>query len=814
MLCNYVTTAWRSLRRRRAHALIHIAGLAIGLACCLVIAQQVRHELSFDRFHARAERSHRLVATTVTPSQQSRLAIMPGLLAPVVLGTPGVEAVTRVNGPDRALLCRGPDCGYHTGVLAAEPSFFEVFSFPLLRGDARKALAAPNTVVLSEHLARRYFGVGDPLGQRVWLQVMGDTLECTVTGVVADPPTNTELQYDALLSLGTTAAMRGLETWNNWSYYTYVVLAPGASPGPVAASLTQVLQDHWGYTRPAEDHTEVSLQPLREAHLDTRVQYPVGPTTDPRQLWILAGIALAILLIAGANSVNLATALSAARQREIGARTVVGASRGQLVRQLLGESVAASLLATGLAVALVELALPWCQAHLGAPVSVAWDGRTMLGLGAVALVVGVLTGVYPSLVVTRQTPAAVLQGRGRIRSSTGAGRVLLALQFALAIGFASGTVVMAGQYRLFTQQRLGFDQEQVVVVRGDGLGWNQRGRALSLYAGAVRRDAAAVAAARASNTFGRGLWSTTFDYAGGRRTVYQFAVDGEYLRALGLRLVAGRDPTGESRAGQVLVNEALVRQFHLGSAVDEAISGGQRPAAASPGGPAPGATPLVLDFATRGRQPNTVAGVVADYHFGPLHVGVEPLILHSLEADDDMASYVLVRLAPGSLPSALDVLRRQWESLVPHHPFVYSFLDEDLARQYASEQRWLRTVQMAAGLAVVLACVGLVGLTSLAVVQRSREIGIRKALGASVPRVIRLLVSDAAGMAVAGGAVGAPVAYLLLRRWLQDFACRVELGPGVFVVAAAGVLALAVVAAGTQALRGALANPADVLRQE
>jgi putative ABC transport system permease protein len=285
--------------------------------------------------------------------------------------------------------------------------------------------------------------------------------------------------------------------------------------------------------------------------------------------------------------------------------------------------------------------------------------------------------------------------------------------------------------------------------------------------------------------------STSFDYQGSRRTVYRFFVDQEYLRTLGLSLLAGRDPTGGSDGTAVLVNEALVRQFHLGTAIDSAFT-----------------------FATHRSPENVVAGVVADYHFRPLRWEIEPLILHPLTSDDDMANYVLVRLAPGEIPTAVSLLRQEWERLEPDYPFEYSFLDQDLDRQYATEQRWLRTVQAAAAMAVILACLGLVGLTALAVVQRTREIGIRRVLGASSVGVVSLLVADAVRLVVVAGVLAAPAAYLLLRRWLEGFAFRVDLGPAVFALAATAVLALATLAAAGQAFRAALANPVDALRQE
>ena len=735
--------------------------------------------MSFDRFHENADRIHRIVS----PQRNGNVATVPGPLGPAMREElPQVVDAARFASVRQALISHGDRRLVEDGLLRVDAGFLSIFTFPLLRGEVQTALRNPNSVVLTREMAHRYFGDVDPLGRTLridWSATGGETIECTVTGVAGNVPDRSHIGFNFLLPWLDT---EHTTSWRDWAANTYLLLAPGIRPEAIDELEAQVA-DRWG---------EYRLQPLVDVHLNPGESRQLNPAGDVTSLYVLSSIAGVILLIACINSANLGTALSASRHREIGVRKVVGADRRQLAIQLWGEAIATSALACALGVALAELLLPLFNRLTGHDLTVELSGFLLLSATGLALAVGVVSGGYPVLMLSRLHAVEVMKGRLTVRTSSPLGRGLIVLQFGLAVVFAVAAVVMSQQFQLLREARLGFDREHVVVVLAQNLPRNSRAQVMLRYADEIRRHSGVVSASRTMATFGRGTVSFNFRYGGRRAELYDYAVDAEYLKTLGIQLLEGQgfSERAGSREEGLIVNETFSR-FDLDGTDGE----------------------VLRDYLWDGGPPR-IQGVVADYNFQSLHHTIAPVVLRRLDDQDDVVNSLLVRLRPDGSGRALELLRQTWEEMAPERPFEYSFLDDDIQRQYAAERRWYHVALSAAGLALLLACLGLLGLSSLAVAHRSREIGIRKVLGSSVPRVLLLLVGDAGRLVIVASLVALPLSYLAVRQWLEAFAYRVDLSVVTFVAVAFGVLALAVVTTGFQALKGALTNPVEVLRYE
>jgi putative ABC transport system permease protein len=795
MLRHYLTVALRVLRRDRGYAALNVVGLAVGLACAILIGITVRHDRSFDRFHEKADRTFRVLTIDRAfgvSAQEVGMTLPP--LGPALQETfPEVEVAVRLNAGGQQLLGRAdaPDQDlYAENVFFADSTLFRVFDFPLLQGDPAPALAEPATAVLSRSLAERLFADVDPVGQTVRLN-REDLFR--VTGVVADAPANSHLQYDAFFALYPTEEQEGFQNfllnWNAIGMITYVVLDRAESASGLVPRMEALFEE-----RGVNPVWSPTLQPLTDIHLHSSgILFDVNAAkSEAAYVTGLSLVALFVLLIAAFNFMNLATARSTRRAKEVGVRKAIGAQRRQLVAQHLAEAALLCALAFAVALVLVVIALPLLNAafdrplHLGMLadlVVLAW----LVG-GGVAL--ALLAGSYPALVLSAFEPLAVLKG-SLARGSRGEAlrKGLVVVQFGISVALIIGTLVVSGQLDHIMQRDMGYNREQVVVV-------SLQGPELQAQAGAFREALEGIPAvrgvARSNSLPGRPLGRARVIPEGTSEDdtwiTSVMAMDERLLPLLEVDLAAGRNFSpdfGTDPQQAVIINEAAARELGWADPV------GRRMQAAG--------------------QQREVVGVVQDFHFASVRHRVEPLVMLY---NPNGGGQFSIRMADGDLRAGLAAIEGAWQGLYPGVPFEYSFLSDEFAQLYREEQQFAALSKGFAALALFIACLGLFGLAAYAAEQRQKEIGVRKVLGASVTSVVALLSRDFLLLVAVAFAVGAPLAYWVMSRWLEDFAYRVTLGPGVFALAGALALLIALATVAGQALRAANADPVKSLRSE
>ena len=834
MFWTHLLIALRSLRRRSGYASLNLAGLAVGMACCLLIGLYVQNEWSYDRFHPDADRIVRIVQRTDDGGMAS---IGDGVMPILQNDIPQVEQAAQVIRswtPQQVARGEGQNATRfeEEGFLYADSTFFDVFGgFALQKGDPATALHRPGTVVLSPDAARRYFGDEDPMGQTLIREDAGNQV-LEVTGILEPIPANSHLRFDLLTSFQTYFAGSGypadLQSDSFWwpLAWTYARLQPGTDRAAVAQQINDIIGPQ---RRPevAERYTQ-ALQPLTDIHLRSNLSGDPRGQGSITQVYVFGAIALFVLLIAAINFINLATARATERSTEVGVRKSIGAQQGQLLRQFLGESTLLSLGAVALALLLTQAALPVFTTIIGKPLAVGmWTNPWLwAGVATVVLVTGVGAGSYPAFVLSRFQPASVLKdamasGRGR---GAWLRKGLVVLQFAISVALIVATAVAYSQLEYLRTARLGFDQEQIVAVDAAG-SYETLKQEL-----AKRPEVMSVTSASVTPGMedGRGF---RFEVSGETDPTTDERINGQrvdfgFFDAMGVETIAGRTPSpdrrgdigeGNPRGGNhanpyyrdqaLVVNRATLDKF--GWTPEEAL--GKR------------IRLLILENETiYSDYEGEVVGVVEDYHSASLREEIEPVVYAPLlvpSSDGNAARYmgvstVLVKVAPGSADQVMDALRSVWTEVLPTEVFDAAFLNDRLQTQYRSEQKLSQIVGIFSALAIVVACLGLFGLATYTAQQRTKEIGIRKAVGASVTSIVGLLSADFLKLVAVAVVIGTPLAYLAVRQWLADFAYRVELGPTPFALAAAAAFGLAALTVSYHALRAAQLNPATTLRDE
>jgi len=805
MLKNYLKIALRNLGRHKGYTFINVAGLAVGLASFLLILLYVQDELRFDRFHEKADRIFRVVESRTSPDQGDRYYVyLMGPLAPTLVNelpevTDAVRMVSRWSA-GRRTASYGENRFYEGDYLFVEPSFFEVFDFALVRGDPQTALTDPLTVVLTEASARKYFGEEDPFGKILSVEQYGDL---QVTGILHDPPANSHLHFSMLISFATLEATGNegwaswIENWRSTSFMTYLALADGASPEAVEAKMVPLLKRY----REEDQLTRVPyLQPLPDIHFHSgHIEFDENQGKgDVAYLYIFSAIALFVLLIACINYMNLATARSLRRAREVGLRKVVGAHRAQLARQFLSESILTTVIALGLALGLVWLALPAFNTLAAKDLTFGLlaEGPLLLGLIALILAVGVIAGSYPALFLSKFRPAQVLMGGGD--AHTGAARLrrtLVVTQFALSIIMIVATVVVYQQLAYVQNTRLGYNEDQLVAI--------------DINSGDVRRDwqtikqaFAQIATVQQVTVSSRvpGDWKNMQQIEvlpegapeTNRITMNFLGIDEDFLDTYEIERVHGRNFSADFPADSsaVLLNERAARMLGIAVPAGEVVH--------------------VPDAPFEGR----VVGIVQDFHFRSLHEEIGPLVFSYWSNPIQSIDYFTARVDGAHLPETIERLRAVGERFDPSHPFEYNFLDERLNDFYVTERRVGTLFAVAALLAVVIACLGLFGLASFTAERRTKEIGVRKVLGASVGGLVLLLSRDFLKLVGVAFVVAAPLAYLAMDRWLGAFAYRIDISWRIFLLAGLAALGVALLTVSYQAIRAALADPVESLRYE
>ena len=806
MFKNYFKTALRNLKRYKGYAFINLMGLAIGIACCIFILIYIQDEFSYDRYTEDHTQIYRITLHIQTPDRgEINTARTPPPWAPTLLEEfPEVEDYVRFKTPLVSWLVSREeiDLRFHEkGFYFADETVFDFFGFELIKGHPQTALVDPRSIVLTESTAKKYFRNEDPMGKVLRLDNAYDFL---ITGVMKDVPRNSHFSFDILASFSSLSVIPiygGVEyaSWRNGlapDLYTYIRLAEDVQPSSLEDKMPTFLQSHIGNLL-GKMNIQISprLQPLSEIHLRSKLDAEIKANSDIRYIYIFSAIAIFILIIACINFMNLSTARSASRAQEVGMRKVIGAERKQLIQQFLGETLFLAVLALGLSIILVVLFLPLFNSISGKDLQlVFWNPWIIFGIIGITAFVGLVSGSYPALFLSSFHPAAVFRGALKAgKANVRLRQALVIFQFSLSIVFIIGTGIVSEQLRFIKNKHLGFDKEQVVVLpMGD-----PRARQIYLTFKERALQHPNILAVSGTNNVPGGLIGVTLmlpegAQAGEEVTMEQFFVDHDFVQTMGLELIEGRSfslefPTDTMEA--FILNEAAVK--HLGwegNALNRRI-------------------------ALQNFKDGRVIGVVRDFHAKSLHQNIEPLILH-IAPNPDAFWHLLVRIGPSDYEQTLASLESAWNEVYPLDPFAYSFLDEDFDSLYRQEKQRGRVFLVFSILAIFIACLGLFGLASFTTEQRTKEIGIRKVMGASVESIVGLLSKDFLKLVLFGNLIAWPVAYIVMFNWLGHFAYRIPMNLGVF--AAAGFLALfiALATVSFQAVKAALSNPADSIRTE
>jgi len=796
MFRNYLKVAFRNIRKYKIYSLINISGLAIGMACCVLIMLFIQDELSYDRYHEKADRIYRLVDSFDAEGELSRdFALSSAPFAPTLIEDfPEVEDAVRLL-PRRHLVSLGEKKFYEDGLIYADASIFNIFTYPLVQGNPETALDAPYTVVVSELTARKYFGRQEAMNKTLSINEQ----DYLVTGIMKEIPRQSHFFTNMIASLKTHAQNPALQErfFQNWArheFYTYLLLQEGFPYEDLQAKLPGFIEKHASQQVKSTLGSSLysRLQPLTSIHLHSHLQHEISPNGDIKYVYIFSVIALFILLIACINFMNLATARAANRSKEVGLRKVVGAGRHQLVRQFLGESLLYTLFSLFVGLVVVAIALPSFYAFTGKVLGMnILENFNFLGFLVLILIfVGLTSGMYPAFFLSQYQPANVLKGIANVGSRRSLLRKgLVVFQFSISIILIIATAVVMDQLDFLRNRKLGFDKEHVVVI--------------PIRNSVIRRDAETIKADLMQNP---NIVSATIaigvpggDVAGdsihllteeGKKTLSlrMIYTDHDYLKTMGMELVEGRDFSKNMSTDATeafIINESAVRQLQLDD-------------------------PLSKQFEWDDKK-GKVIGVVRDFQFQSLKDEINPLVIHIWPANTHVFA---MRIRPETIPETLAFIERKWNQLDPAHPFEYSFLDETFDELYKNEERLSQIFTVFSLLAIVIASLGLFGLALFMIAQRTKEIGIRKVLGASMGTIFLLLSKEFALLVLTANVVAWPAAYLLMRQWLQTFAYRVNMAPRVFVLSALAAFVIAVLTISVHSLKVATANPADSLRYE
>lgn len=795
LLPNYLKVAMRTFKRHPGYTSINIFGLAVGLASCLLIFLFVQLEISYDEFHSKSERIYR-VATDVTQGGHTRELAWssPPLAEALVEQFPEVEKAVRIYQPGGTI--RKDSESEVVEVSFVDSTFFGVFDFKLSQGDLETALARPGNIVLSQEQVRRFFKDEDPMNQTL---VFADTLHMEVTGVLADIPENSHFQPEFLANFQTLSQQR-FQQWQAMNLWTYIVLNENTNGAALESKLPDFIQstlgEAWGQI------LTIHLQPLTSIYYESDRLPEIGPTGDASYAYIFSGIGLFILLIASFNFMNLATAQSLQRAKEVGVRKALGVTRWQLVRQFLGESVLLTFIAMVAGLFLAQLALPLFSEVSGYELSakLLFEPKLLASLTGATLLLGVLSGSYPAFVLTLFKPSSVLSGNVsmgnknvKIHASNNWFRQgLVTVQFVITIVLLIGTVVISSQLSFIQNKNLGFNEAQVVVLRlSDGMR-----DSYGPFKQKLLRHSNILNVGASSQVPGNSLAPRGYRPEGmteGELLTNTIFVDEDYLETMQINIMIGRGYSRERSSDLnrgFILNEAAVRHFEW-STPQEALGKTVR---------------TIGQNGIEGR----VIGIVEDFNYESLHNEVNPLVIRYREPQ-----YLLsIRIAGNGITNTMKDIEKEWSSVTANEPFVSWFLDEQLQDLYESEIQMSKVFRNFSAIAIVIACLGLFGLASISIQKRTKEIGIRKVLGASIGRIMSLLTKEYIWLLAIANLLAWPIAYITMSQWLNEFAYKTDISTWVFLAAGGTVILIALATVSYHSFKAGRLNPVDSLRSE
>ncbi|MGE5860351.1 MAG: ABC transporter permease [Ignavibacteria bacterium] len=793
MLKNYIKIAFRNLLKNKGISFINITGLAIALSSAILILLHVQSELSFDMQHSKADRIFRVLTIDKALGVSSNLVgiTLPALGPAMKEEFPEVEETVRFSRSGRNLIEYENKTSYTSDLVYAEPNLFKVFDFKLVNGDANTALTVPNTGVITQTAARKIFGNENPLGKT--FKVDNNT-NIEVVGVLEDIPAASHLAMDVVISLlpvqGDSNYAQYLSSWGIISMTTYVLLNNPSSEKTVEAKLEPLIRKN-----NVGKNFNITLQPLKDVHLrssDILFDEANRNKSDIGYIYSLIAVAFFIIIIAALNFMNLSTARAAGRAKEVGLRKVIGAVRQQLISQYIGESVFLSFISLCIALIIVEIFAPAAQVDSGPFEYFAEHPTFLLILAGGTALLGFFSGIYPAFVLSKFQPIIVL--KGTLKTSRGGiwlRRVLVVIQFTASIGMIIGTYIVYQQLDYIRNKNAGYNREQVLIIDLNDQQLQQNKESLK---NEIKNISGVSGVSFSSTLPGRGFGRTGIQPEGYSDTediwiLSIMSADEEFIPNMGMEMVEGRNfskafPSDSNEA--VIINEAAVKALEWKN-------------------------PAGKKFNSNSENPLTVIGVVKDFHFASMRHRIEPLIIVNQPQPNNTMT---VRIKGGKVSETISMIENAWGRTNPNHPFEYTFLDEEFDQLYRSEQKFARLIVSFTWLAIFIACLGLFGLSSYMTEQRTKEIGIRKVLGASIANIFILTTNQFLILVALANIIAWPLAYLFMNKWLQDFAYRVEIRFTTFFIAAFLTLIIALLTVGYQAVKAAVANPVKSLRYE
>ncbi len=783
MFKNYLKIAFRNLFRQKVYSFINLAGLAIGMASCILILLWVTDELSYDRFYQNADRLYRVTDhEKYTNGEEVNFSMNPADLAPTLLAEyPEIENVARLRRVGSVVIQYGEKSFSEENLAGADPAFLKMFTMPFIEGDAAQALSGPSSVVISQKMAQKFFAGENPIGKTIRID---DRLDFQVTGVMQDIPSNSHLKIDFLVPFPALKEFGyPVEGWESWAFTTYVLLQKNADYHLVAQKITNTIKQHQ-----KESIATLSLQPVTDIHLRSGTMWGIGGTGDIKYVYVFTIIAGFILLLACINFMNLATARAGNRAKEVGLRKVVGAQRRELINQFFSESILYAVIALALSILIAMEFLPLFNSLSGKNLHFGiHNSRTIfLFLAGISVITGMVAGSYPALFLSSFRPVKVLKGK----LGTGARgslfrKLLVSFQFLLTIVLIISTIVVNRQLHFIKDQKLGFDKDRVLCIKLQG----DLNKKAEFIKSELKKDGDVEDVSGVSYPPSQIRRSTIIREWEGRNTddqflMYLLSADLDFAKTMQIQMAEGRyfsSKISTDTSQGIIINEAAARAMGMKSPLGKEIFGSR------------------------------IIGVIKDFHFASLRSKIGPLVIYY---DPREIRYLLVKMNPGNLSASVQSIEKDWHNILPGFPFDYNFLDDQINELYHSEQQVGKVINTFSILALFVACLGLFGLASFTAEQRTKEIGIRKILGATVGGIILLLSKEFTRYVLLANIVAWPLAWFAASKWLNTFAYRIEISWWFFLLAGGMALLIAILTVVTQAVKAATANPIDSLRYE
>jgi len=807
LLKNYLKTAYRNLVKNKFYTAINIVGLAVGIATCLLILLYVSDELSFDRYNTQAQRIYRVNNEIKFGDNHVDLAVAPSLMGTtMVKEIPEVEQYTRIQWHGSLLIKKGNENLREDHVAYGDSTLFEVFTLPMISGDPKTALREPHSLVISEKIAKKYFNSIDPVGKEM---IINDSLNYKITGVIRNIPSQSHFNFDIFVATSENPYSRD-DNWLSENWNTYILVKKNANFNKLNTEINAMMDRYVGpelqgvvnmsldQFKKSGGYVRARLSPLTSIHLHSNKTGELGGNGNIQFVYIFSAIALFILLIACVNFMNLSTARSFNRAKEVGVRKVLGSLRKNLILQFLAESVLISFIALIFAVVIAYLLLPYFNQLSGKTIKVdtIFQPGMIFSLVILMLIVGFLAGSYPAFFLSSFQPIAVLKGKlvaGFKRSWLR--NALVVVQFVITIVLIIGTMVVFNQLNYIRATDVGYNRNQVLVINGTSVLGDQAVTFKNELMGITGVQNATITGflptdyERSSDAF---FTSTALDPKSAI-SMQIWSVDENYIPTLGMKMLDGRNfsPQFPTDSSGIIINEAAAKFLNTKETLNRKLY-------------------TITDFKSKKTNEFHVIGVVKDFNFYSLHYLVTPLALSFGKNNDNIS----VRVDASNTPSVISAIKTKWKTLASGQPFDYGFMDEQFNSIYNAEQQVGRISITFSVLAILIACLGLFGLVTYAAEQRTKEIGIRKVLGANVPVIVGMIMRDFLKLVIIASVFAFPIAWWGMNKWLQNFAYRVDMGWWIFLIAALIAVAVTLITISYQAIKAAIANPVTSLRSE